>query len=196
MTLNTQLVTMIAMMLSGIYLGFATETFRRVAIHWKNNVYLKYAFEIIFWIVQTCLLFIVLYKVNEAEIRMYVFLACALGFSMYMVLFQATYRKLLELSIRITKSVIRWMLRLVHYTMIKPIVWVFRTLIIILLFVFEMLKKTVLLIGKILLYPVLLLLKWIIPQKVRKKITNLTTFCSTIVDKQKKWVKRVFFKRR
>ena len=79
MTLSIQFITMAAMVLSGIYLGVIRDTFQRFAIYWKGRKLLSYLLEIIFWILQTLVVFYVLFLVNAGEIRLYIILACLLG---------------------------------------------------------------------------------------------------------------------
>src|SRR5690625_1760968 len=83
MTLDTQFLTMIFMVLGGLYLGIAKDTFRRFSPYWKNKRFINYAMEICFWLTQTFLLFYVLFRINGGELRFYVFLACLLGYAMF-----------------------------------------------------------------------------------------------------------------
>src|SRR5699024_4293439 len=96
MTLHVQLLTMIFMVLSGLYLGMALETFRRFSPLWRKNKFLVYFLEICFWLVQTLIIFYVLYRVNAGELRLYIFVACLLGFATYQALIASLYKRLLE----------------------------------------------------------------------------------------------------
>lgn len=187
------------MMIGGIYLGFATETFRRAAMTWKSNLILSYVFEICFWITQTCILFFVLYNVNEGELRFFIFLACLLGFSIYTVLFKTMYKRLLEFFIKIMKTTIKWTIQTINVLIIHPIKWTVQMIIAILLYVVHVCRHLLFFLFKILFYPIKLLInvmKIILPEKVVKNITSMATFCSTIIYKLKKWLKKVFLKRR
>src|SRR5690625_5859173 len=75
MTLNVQFLTMLFMVVSGFYLGIALETFRRFSPLWRHRPVLVYIFEVSFWLIQTFIIFYVLYKVNAGELRVYIFLA-------------------------------------------------------------------------------------------------------------------------
>src|SRR5690625_6791910 len=96
MTLSTQLMTMLAMIISGIYIGIATETYNRVKRIWKTKPSLRMSLEIIYWLVQTFILYTALYYVNNGEIRFYVFLTVLCGYSIDIVLFFKLYQCLLE----------------------------------------------------------------------------------------------------
>lgn len=199
MTLNTQVMTMLSMIIGGVYLGFMTETFRRLSISWKNNVYFKYVFEIGFWVFQTCLLFYVLYNINYGELRIYVFLACLLGFSMYTVLFKAIYQRILEFVIKLIKITVKKTIETINVLLVQPIIWIIHTLYAIIISVLKLCRSALFLLTKVLLYPikvVLNVIQLIIPKKVQKNITKMLSFYSTIIDKLKRRIKKMFFKRR
>src|SRR5690625_1289933 len=86
MTLSTQFITMLAMTSGGFYLGVVLDTFRRFASSWKNRIIFSYVMETSFWLTQVIILFYVLFRVNGGELRLYIFLACLLGFTIYQVL--------------------------------------------------------------------------------------------------------------
>lgn len=178
MTLQTQLMTMITMVISGIYLGFATETFRRIFNRFRNNIFLTYLLEITFWVVQTCLLFIVLYHVNDAEIRFYIFLACLLGFSIYIVLFQTLYKQVLEVIIQVMRSISKWTIQIINVLVIQPIIWMIHLSLKILFYIVSLCYRLLLFILKTLFYPVQIIL----PKKIYNKINNMLVFCSTIIN--------------
>src|SRR5699024_5518630 len=69
-------ITMLTMIAGGVYLGFAFETYRRLTRGLRKNWLFLYVLELGFWFIQTAVLFYILFKVNEGELRIYVFLAC------------------------------------------------------------------------------------------------------------------------
>src|SRR5690625_7413437 len=99
MTLQVQFLTMVSMIIGGLYLGIARDTYLRFTPYWRQRIILKYVFEIAFWMIQTLLLFYILFRVNPGDLWFYVFLACLLGVSLFIVFFVSLYKKLLELMI-------------------------------------------------------------------------------------------------
>src|SRR5690625_7846856 len=91
MTLNIQLMTMGSMIVSGIYLGIAFETYRKLTMWWRQYSVFKFICDLAFSLSQTVIIFYVLYQVNDGQYRIYVFLACLLGFSMYVVFLKIYY---------------------------------------------------------------------------------------------------------
>src|SRR5690625_4617312 len=199
MTLDTQLLTMVSMIVGGIYLGIATETFRRISVVWRKWTFLIYFLEIGYWIFQTCLLFFVLYQVNNGELRVYIFLACLLGFSMYQVLFKATYQRILEWIIKVIVTVTNGIIKVIDTMIVRPIKWIIMVLVRTIQYILTICYRILLFIGKIMFYPVQFLISFIkkrIPEKTSNKINKSLTICSTIIYKFKKWLKDSFERRR
>lgn len=192
MTLNVQLLTMMTMIAGGLYLGVAQETYYRITNRLRRNVYFTYLFDPIFWIVQTAILFYLLYHVNNGVIRFYIFLACFLGFSMYVVLFQAVYRAILEGFIKLLTWIIKTIITLMNVILIVPLRMLFHIISKVLLFILRIL-------GKIGFFPLKILhklaKKWL-PEKIYKNIFKMVTFCSTIIVKITRWFQTVVFRKR
>src|SRR5699024_12815245 len=128
MTLHVQFMSLISMVIGGFYLGMAIDTFRRFSTYWERNVFFKYLLEICFWLMQSLILFYVLFRVNDGEIRFYIFLSCLLGFATYQALAASIYKQLLEGVIRIVRSIYRFFKRLIEVLIIIPVKWLVTTL--------------------------------------------------------------------
>ncbi|MFD1068164.1 spore cortex biosynthesis protein YabQ [Oceanobacillus locisalsi] len=125
MTLSTQFLTLLTMIVSGFYLGVIQETFRRFTVYWKGRLFLTYFLEILFWMTQAGILFYILYRVNQGELRVYIVLACLLGFSVYQALAKQTYKNVLEYAIQVFKTIYRGIERLLKLLVISPLQWIF-----------------------------------------------------------------------
>lgn len=186
MTLHVQLITMLTMIAGGVYLGFAFETYRRLTHRLRKNLLLLYVLELGFWFIQTAVLFYILFKVNEGELRIYVFLACLLGYSMYIVIFQKGYQKVLEGSIRLVKAIFKQVFAVVQTMFIQP-VWA------LLSFLFKVVNGVIISIIRLLSYPFRWLLqcvKWLLPDIFLKKAFQMYIICSTMINKHLKNVKK------
>ncbi|WP_339230720.1 spore cortex biosynthesis protein YabQ [Oceanobacillus sp. FSL K6-2867] len=201
MSLSIQFLTMITMVLSGFYLGIVQETFRRLTYYWKRRVFITYFLEISFWLTQTAIILYVLFRVNAGEIRVYVILACLLGFSIYQVLAKSTYKRLLEWMIRITAAVYRFFSNLLHTLIISPISWTVRTLFRLIFWMFTLITTIILFILKIALTPFVWIGKGIyqlIPDGFKKNLHKLAGFYSTMKNicyKGYKKLEKLLFKR-
>jgi len=193
MTLSVQFVTMIAMVLAGLYLGMGLDTFRRFALHWKNSIILTYMLEISFWLMQTFILFFILFRVNGGELRFYVFAAVLLGFSIYQVFVKKLYKRILEKMIQMIAAVCRFFQRLVKALLIAPIKWIFMLLVKIILGIGSALAVILLFILRVILLPFKYILKLIyrlLPQSVKNILYKLAGFYSKIKNICIQWMKR------
>ncbi|WP_337020346.1 spore cortex biosynthesis protein YabQ [Oceanobacillus massiliensis] len=199
MTLGIQFLTMIAMVLSGIYLGIVQETFRRFTRYWKKRILLTYFLECCFWLTQTAIIYYVLFRVNAGEVRLYVLLACFLGFSVYQVLVRSVYKKLLERLIRIGAAIYRFFSRLVHMLIISPISWCIRFIIRLIMSIIMLLTTIILFILKVLFAPfrwILIGIYRLLPNRIKNFLNKIAGFYSTMKNICYKWVKYLKFKRR
>ena len=122
MTLNIQLMTMGSMIVSGIYLGIAFETYRKLTMWWRQYSVFKFICDLAFSLSQTVIIFYVLYQVNDGQLRIYVFLACLLGFSMYVVFLKKIYIWLLNKIFKFISALFYGVYNLINLIIITPIV--------------------------------------------------------------------------
>ncbi|WP_066185618.1 MULTISPECIES: spore cortex biosynthesis protein YabQ [Gracilibacillus] len=133
MTLSTQFITLLTMLLSGVYVGAAYFTFNRLAPIWRNSITWKYLLEILFWFIQAMVLFTVLFVVNEGIVRFYLFLAVLCGFAMFKALFERLFSRVLEICIHVIKHLYRFFYQLIRILLVRPIVWIVTVIVVILL---------------------------------------------------------------
>lgn len=175
MTLHTQFLAMGAMLAGGMYIGFVNETFRRFVPSWKWSSFLTYSFEVLFWLIQTALLYYVLFKINYGEIRLYLFTALIAGFLLYILLFQTLYVKMLNFIIKIVKKIVLTLYKL----MMMPIVYTIRLLLKLFKFILQVITKTIHLFLNYFIVPVI---KLLVPKKVFNFISKKGALCSTMVS--------------
>ncbi|MBP1970374.1 spore cortex biosynthesis protein YabQ [Virgibacillus natechei] len=199
MTLSIQFMTMIAMVLSGFYLGIIQETFRRFTLYWEKRVIFSYFMEVCFWLTQTVILFYVLFRLNGGEFRLYIVAAGLLGFAMYQVFAARIYKRILERIIRTTAAIYQFFARMVQAIIITPIQWIVKLLIRSVLVLAGLLGSILLFIGKLIIVPikwVLQLIYRLLPEKVQNFIFKIAGFYSTMKNIYIKCVKYIKSKRR
>lgn len=199
MTLDIQLQTMITMILGGFYLGISLDTFRRFSPYWKHKIAWKYILECCFWLSQTFLLFYVLYLVNLGELRLYIFVACLLGFAAYQALAASFYNKLLEKIIHIFKTIFRFFVKLFDNILFRPIKWVIITLLAISLFCVRLIMTVVLFFVQPIFKLFMYLIKQVynlLPTSFKRIIYKLAGLYSIIENTLKKWIAYITFQRR
>jgi len=197
--LDIQFVTMLVMMLGGFYLGMALDTFRRFSPYWRRPLWLLFVMEAGFWLSQTAFLFYLLFRANHGELRVYIFVACLLGFAAYQALAKKLYKRILEHLIRAVAALIRFVRRVIEILLITPIKGLFTIVIAILLFLIQ----AVLTVLQFLLKVILLPFKWIfaivwrlLPKSAKNFVHKIANLYSTIKARCIKCLKWFRFKRR
>jgi len=198
-SLNVQFMTMLTMICGGFYLGMALDTFRRFSIYWRRPVWLLYTIEVLFWLIQTVILFYLLFTANQGEIRMYIFAAALLGFAAYQALAKKVYRQLLEYLIRIISAIIRVFVNIVRILIIVPIKGLITIVLAVLLFLIQAVLTIVGFILKIILLP----FKWIfaivwrlLPKSAKNFVHKYQGLYSTMKESCIKCLKWIKLKRR
>ncbi|PGZ94464.1 spore cortex biosynthesis protein YabQ [Bacillus pseudomycoides] len=139
MSLTVQLYTMLSMIGMGASLGAALDTYHRFLKRGERKRWLVFIYDILFWIVQALSVFYVLLLVNEAELRMYIFLALLCGFAAYQSLLKSLYMKVLNLLIHIFVQTFYFCVRILQLFIVKPITILIHLIIALALFLFRLL---------------------------------------------------------
>ncbi|WP_027410142.1 spore cortex biosynthesis protein YabQ [Anoxybacteroides tepidamans] len=189
MSVNTQLETMFAMIVMGVWLGLALDTYNRFLQRPNRTRFIVFINDILFWLLQGLITFYILLLVNKGELRFHIFLAILCGYAAYQSLFQTIYLKLLEMLIRIFTALYRFFIRTCYYVIVRPIQWLFHLILLLLLFlwkVFLSVFKTLFRCITLLLRPFRLLGKWIwemVPFKWRAPVTKFFLWLAGVVQK-------------
>ncbi|UOG07780.1 spore cortex biosynthesis protein YabQ [Bacillus altitudinis] len=143
MTLTVQFYTMLSMAAMGIWLGASLDTYKLFVNREKTAKWLLVIHDLLFWVVQGLLFFYVLLLTNEGEFRLYIFLAVALGFSMYQALMKQLYMNILKFVMRCIYQTVLFLKRLIMSMVFQPIRWIVGLIISALLFLFHLLLRLV-----------------------------------------------------
>ncbi|MRH44983.1 spore cortex biosynthesis protein YabQ [Aquibacillus halophilus] len=190
MTLSIQFFTIISMIAGGLYLGAAIDTFRRFEFYWKKRIIFSYIIEICFWLLQTLILFYLLYLVNQGELRFYILLALLCGYAAYKSVFEKTYRNILEKLISTSISIYYFFYRLVQAIIVRPVILLFNFLVAVFIWIWGIVLTLLWLIIRVLWYPVKLVSKliWFLtPNVVKKYFIYLAGFYNKIKNTIRKW---------
>lgn len=181
MTLSTQFMTMLAMIGMGIFFGAGLDTYNRFLKRRKRKSWLVFINDVLFWILQSLFIFFVLFRVNQGELRFYIFIALLCGFASYQSVFKGIYLKWLETLIFFVLSLFRFFVKIVHLLIYKPIYFfittIFELILMIgksLLVLFKWIIKTIWFVIKVLIMPIkwILLLIWKLSPKTIKKLVE------------------------
>ena len=143
MTLTVQFYTMLSMVAMGIWLGASLYTYKLFVHREKTAKWLLIIHDLLFWLVQGLLFFYVLLLTNEGEFRVYIFLAVALGFSMYQALMKQLYMNILKFLVMCVYQAALILKRLVMSIVFQPIRWLITFIISAIMFLLHLLLRLV-----------------------------------------------------
>lgn len=193
MTLSVQFYTIVSMILMGVWLGVAVDTYGRF-MHPNRWSILLFLSDILFWIVQSLLVFFVLLQVNEGEIRFYIFIALLCGFAMYRALFQTMYERLLTAMIRLHYRVMQFVVKMIRSFVVKPIKILIRLLLQLLTFigtVFLAIIQFIIRTINLLFVSFARILWFFIPKSAKNFLKRLAGILKIMQNKIKNWFGRV-----
>ena len=160
MSLQVQLVTLGAMVLSGNVLGVVFDAYRVVSREVRLHRFVLSLLDLLYWLAAAVLVFRVLYETNLGEVRLFVFLGLLFGISMYFAFFSRWTILAVRWSIEMFRRLVRFTIKMFDLLIIRPIRFLIRCLIVIWGFLCALsifLYKFVLQ----LLYPLWVFLRWI-----------------------------------
>ncbi|RAP73337.1 spore cortex biosynthesis protein YabQ [Paenibacillus montanisoli] len=117
---------MLSMLVSGIGMGIVFDGYRVISDELRISRLWIPIFDLLYWIAATLVVFQVLSSSNEGEVRAYVFIGLLLGIGCYYWLFSRITMKLVQVLIRTTKAIIRFMIRAFDMLIIRPLVLLYR----------------------------------------------------------------------
>lgn len=119
--LYAQWMTVVLMLLSGLTLGIAYDSYRVVAGQLRFPRWTLPCFDIFYWLGATWFVFQMLVKGNQGELRFYVFLGLALGAWLYYILLSRITVAVTNWLVKACKAVIRFLLRAGYVLIIVPV---------------------------------------------------------------------------
>ncbi|PYI50230.1 spore cortex biosynthesis protein YabQ [Paenibacillus flagellatus] len=194
MSLHVQFLTLSVMAGSGAFMGALFDVYRVLSGQLRPPRWLVPLLDAVYWIAATLFVFRALLYSNYGQVRLYVFIGLALGVWLYFRIASKLTIRLVHLVIRIVLALIRFGRRTIEVAVIKPIVLLYRLVIVL----FGFLAAFSVFLFKIvlqLLYPFRLLGRalWK-PLRKRVKAPNwwirFTGFCVRSVQAVRKWFGR------
>lgn len=144
---------MAAMIGCGAALGLLYDGYRVVSGELRLPRRLFPPFDLLYWALATAAVYRVLYLANGGEVRLYVLLALLLGVSAYFALFSGLSQRAMRRIVLLAKALFRFLRRLAHALIVRPLIGMYRGVVVI----FGFFATVSIFIGKLviqLLYPV------------------------------------------
>lgn len=134
--INNQAQLFLVFIINGIIIGIFFDFFRILRKSFKTSDFSTYIEDLLFWILTGFSILFTLFKYNNGEIRLYMFLAIAIGILLYMLIFSSyiikinvsiilILKKLLKKIIYFIFIPIKFILKIVKKIIFKPISFIF-----------------------------------------------------------------------
>lgn len=156
MNLQIQFLTLSVMAGSGAFMGVLFDVYRVLSGQLRPPRWLVPLLDIGYWLAATSFVFWALLYSNNGQVRLYVFLGLLFGVWLYFRLASRLTVRLVLLIIRLLKALVRFAGKTIEVIVIKPVLLLYRLLIVLLGFLWAL----TIFLGKVvlqLLYPFFLL---------------------------------------
>lgn len=100
--------------LNGFIIGILYDIFRILRKSFKTVDFITYIEDIVFWILTGLILLYSIFKFNNGELRLYIFLGIALGAILYNLIFSNVF-------VKINVKIILFVKKIIDFLLIKPI---------------------------------------------------------------------------
>lgn len=141
---------MLVMFVSGLVVGVLLDLFRVIQDRLQTARRLNALFDLVFWLLSALLVFSLLWWSNGGELRFYVFVVIGFGFFLYLHFLSERIRNILA-------RIVGWLARIVKLILflLDRIVW-------------NPLRKIVMILSSILLFPYSVMKDWIHKNREKK----------------------------
>lgn len=119
--MQNQLYAFAIFILNGLLIGILFDIFRISRKVIKTPNIITYGQDIIFWLISGLMLIYSIFKFNNGEIRLYIFIGVCIGILTYMLIFS-------KLFINVSVDVINFIKKIIQIVIIKPIKFLFQIL--------------------------------------------------------------------
>ncbi len=134
-TLNQAYVFFI-FILSGIIIGILFDIFRILRRSFKTADIITYLEDVLFWMITGILLLYLIFKFNNGQLRIYIFIGIAIGVTFYLLIFSKPFIKINVAIINTIKTIIQKIISILLYPfklifsclrkfLLKPISFIF-----------------------------------------------------------------------
>lgn len=134
MSLEVQFLTMGLMLASGVLIGILFDLYRVLAHELHFPRWLIPLLDLAYWAVATVLIFRVLLFSNFGQVRLFVFLGLFAGYTLYFLVLSQASMQTIRWLIRVVKAIVRFLVRTFQICIVKPVLFIYKMIIMILNF--------------------------------------------------------------
>ncbi|MDQ0300967.1 spore cortex biosynthesis protein YabQ [Salibacterium salarium] len=128
MSLTVQFQTLATMVMMGLVVGLNLDFYQRLTVQAIRKLWSRAVSDILFWIVQALLVFYVLLRTNEGELRFYIFFALLAGFLFYRKFGRTSFLSVLERGFNLVSWCRRLIIAVVQVVLVDPLKFILKLL--------------------------------------------------------------------
>ena len=129
-SIYSQLFNLLIFFLTGIVIGILFDVFRITRKSFKTPDFVTYIEDILFWILTGLILLFTIFKFNNGELRIYIFVGLILGMVIYLLTISKYFIKISVLILKFIKKItyvpIQFIFRVVKRFIIRPISFIIK----------------------------------------------------------------------
>lgn len=144
--------------------------YHRLLMRLFHSYWVRAFSDVIFWLLQSLIVFYVLWRINEGELRFYIFLALLFGFFLYYRWGRASFLRWLERMISICVAISRLVSSMIQLFVIQPFRFVLKLLISSVMIIFTIIARLFTFIMKGLYFIVKPFIRLIVPSSVERRV--------------------------
>jgi spore cortex biosynthesis protein YabQ len=132
MSLQIQFLTLSLMACSGVVLGIAYDFIEVLVREFRIKRWVSAIIDIGYWLAATLFVFQVLVYANYGQVRIFIFIGLLLGVMFYFYIWSRYVRLTITWVIHFIVRLLQWLIRIVRLLIIRPILYLYRLLLIVL----------------------------------------------------------------
>ena len=130
----SQTILFIIFILNGVFVGILFDFFRILRRSFKTSDIITYIQDILFWILAGASILYSIFKFNNGELRLYIFIGILLGVSAYILIFSRLFIKISVEIINFVKKVLfnlivvptKFIIKLLKKSILNPIIYILK----------------------------------------------------------------------
>jgi spore cortex biosynthesis protein YabQ len=131
-SLYVQFLTLGLMLASGVLIGVLFDLYRVLAHELKFPRWLIPLLDLAYWAAATLITFRILFYSNFGQVRLFVFLGLFAGYTLYFLVLSQTSIRVIKWLIGVVEAIIGFLIRTVQILVIRPIVALYKFVLVIL----------------------------------------------------------------
>lgn len=160
MSIGVQFQTLFSMAVCGLLMGMGYDTYQVFRQKGRFPAWLVFLLDVAFWLVSVWFVFWILAYVNNGVVRFPIFLGLFGGAWLYFLLGSKMYIRFLQAAIRFCQWLYRTVLLIFDTLIVRPVLFVYRVIGMLLAFVLQIVMTILQFIWKIVQIPIAPVRKW------------------------------------